>query len=752
MARSRLPRFADPQSTERALQLLSSGDWVRASVGTSCAWLLRQSHQDKAVQIAQSLLAGVEGTALEPLSRVDRGYLTLTLAEAAYLSSRVDEAKDLCATAFTHFRAAEHAPGQSDALFVEASFAGEASGGDIRTSLMARSLDLAHTASDEERTNTSWLALQIFGLLGSKHGNMGVLAEVTKLASSEHPGTQALANCFLMYSELAAGNLASAARYGIQAQACAMDAGYLSRAIADGSNVGVIFFDMEDLDGTLAQVQPILELARQAAWPSSISAASRILAVTLLKLGRHEGALLMAREAVSASATVPNSRNHLNCLHAAADCALEFGDFESAERWYHQVQESAVGAEGRELRRYASVGLGKVYARTSRLEEAVEMAEQAIEWSVSESDPSCEVESLRLLAGLVGRTGKKVEIRGEVATPVSLLQQAVDVAEHANQGSVSYTVLQELAAALEAEGRHFEAAQVLKRSIRQLEAQRAGAADRRGSALEIRYKTELALADAQAQRAAAEMQAAKSLELEALNRQLRSAMAELESTQALLVKRNEELTAAHARISELSIKDPLTGLHNRRFFSEVIESAVSEARRAYRPSAFAELEANQQSQGRDLLFFMLDMDHFKGVNDQYGHAAGDAVLVQLKDRLRSVTRGQDYLIRWGGEEFLIAFRGVSREDGPLLADRLLYAVSSAAFELPRGVSLHKTISIGYAAFPQDVLKPQEGTWEAAVELADARLYEAKRAGRNRAVGDLQSTCDGDAAKQRTLLG
>ena len=112
MARSRLPRFTDPQSTERALQLVSSGDWVRASVGTSCAWLLRQSHQDKAVQIAQFFLAGVEGPAQEPLSRVDLGYLTLTLAEATYLASRVEEANALCNTALAHFQAAEHAQGQ----------------------------------------------------------------------------------------------------------------------------------------------------------------------------------------------------------------------------------------------------------------------------------------------------------------------------------------------------------------------------------------------------------------------------------------------------------------------------------------------------------------------------------------------------------------------------------------------------------------------------------------------------------------
>ena len=78
------------------------------------------------------------------------------------------------------------------------------------------------------------------------------------------------------------------------------------------------------------------------------------------------------------------------------------------------------------------------------------------------------------------------------------------------------------------------------------------------------------------------------------------------------------------------------------------------------------------------------------------------------------------------------------------------AYRAAAFELPRGVSLHKTISIGYAAFPQDVLRPQDGTWEEAVELADARLYEAKRAGRNRAVGDLHNICEGGSAQPNTL--
>lgn len=733
MAHIRVPRFADPQTTERALALVNAGSWVRPTIGVPCAWTLRQSHQNKSVQVAKSLLAGQDAASGKALTPADRGRLGLILAEAAYLASRLDEASSLAAESLTEFEAAGDRCGVSDALFLQASIAGDTQGSEARRSLAARSVAAARDAGDKDRIETSWAAQQIFALFSDIEIAQDDLLELQRIAKDGSPGGKALGHCFLMYRELNQGKLAMAAQHGLQAQAHAMDAGYLSRAIADGTNVGVLFLEMEDLDGSLSQMQPILELARKTEWPGSISMTSRVLALTLSKLGRHDGAMLLAQEAVTASAAAPNSRNHVNCLHAAADCALEFGDFDRAEHWYGQVQQVADGALFNEMRRYAFVGLGKVYERTGRLDAAVEAAALALEWSVGAADPGCEVESLRLLAAVASQIGSRANIAQD-KTPVSLLERAVEVAERANQGAVSYVILQELATALEAEGRHDTAVQILRKSIARLEIERAGEADRRGSALEVRFKTELALAEAESQRQAAEMQAAKSLELEALNKQLRSAMAELETTQALLLKRNEELTAAYARISELSIKDPLTGLHNRRFFTEAIEAAVAEVRRGYRPSAFADIDA-MQPVGRDLLFFMLDMDHFKSVNDQHGHAAGDAVLVQLKDRLRSVTRGQDFLIRWGGEEFLIAFRGVSREDGPLLADRLLHAVSSVPFDLPSGIKLPKTISIGYAAFPQDVSRPNEGTWEEAIEVADARLYDAKHGGRNRAVGE-----------------
>lgn len=747
MGKIKLTRFADAKVTEQALRAVADGGWSDPEVGVPCAWLLRQSHQEKAVHVCQALLsAHGDAEQRRSLSDEQRGYVILTLAEAAHLHARWDQAAKLASEAEEHFRVCRSASGLSDALFVRASIVGERQDGEERRALIEMSLQEAEGSGDRERCDTSWLTLQIFKLFSGERPEVSNLARIRQMTLDSNCGVRALAHCFFMSFDLEQANPVSAAEHGLQAQANAMEAGFLSRAIMDGSNVGVILCDLEDLDGSLAQCQPILDLARKVGWPVCVSATSSIIALTLSKLGRHEGALLLAKEAVDASSVQPNSRNHLNCVHAAAECALALDDLEVAEAWYSQVRDNACGAEGGQLRGYAALGLGKVFARTGRPREAVEMAHQALEWGTSAGDAPCRVDALRLLAQ-VASGPEQSAVTGSSA--VELLQQAVNVASNASESAVNYRLLRELAGALEVDGRHEEAITALKESMRRLEIARAGEADRRGAALEVRYRTELAVAEAEGMRKTAELQAAKAAELEVLNRQLRSAMAELEATQALLVSRNEELTAAYARISDLSIRDPLTGLHNRRFFEEAIEAAVSEARRAYRPSAFGDLEPVQRAQGRDLLFFMLDMDHFKTVNDQYGHAAGDALLIQLRDRLRGVVRELDFLIRWGGEEFLLAFRGVSREEGKLLAERLLLAVSCAPFVLPGGVKLSKTVSIGYAAFPQDVQRPHEGSWEAVVELADARLYAAKRKGRNAAVGD---PADGEAQQSMVVRG
>jgi diguanylate cyclase (GGDEF)-like protein len=119
------------------------------------------------------------------------------------------------------------------------------------------------------------------------------------------------------------------------------------------------------------------------------------------------------------------------------------------------------------------------------------------------------------------------------------------------------------------------------------------------------------------------------------------------------------------------------------------------------------------------------------VNDRYGHAAGDAVLVETAHRLESVAGRDDLLFRWGGEEFLLVARGRGREEGQVLATRLLAGIASQPFRVA-GDDVTLTASIGWAPYPA-MRAELAVTLEGALDLADHALYQAKSEGRNRAV-------------------
>lgn len=196
--------------------------------------------------------------------------------------------------------------------------------------------------------------------------------------------------------------------------------------------------------------------------------------------------------------------------------------------------------------------------------------------------------------------------------------------------------------------------------------------------------------------------------------------AELQEVSAALAAKSQALELA-------SLTDPLTGLHNRRFLSEHIDADVALSVRRHEDRL---RRAGAQADDADLIFFLIDIDHFKHVNDQYGHAAGDAVLCQMRYRLRAIFRESDYVIRWGGEEFLVVARGTRRERAAELAERARAAIADEPFVLPDGGALPKTCSIGYACFPLACQFPRLLDWQAAGELADAALYLVKNSGRN----------------------
>ena len=129
---------------------------------------------------------------------------------------------------------------------------------------------------------------------------------------------------------------------------------------------------------------------------------------------------------------------------------------------------------------------------------------------------------------------------------------------------------------------------------------------------------------------------------------------------------------------------------------------------------------------------------FKRVNDHYGHAAGDRVLVEVARRLSAAMRGDDLVARWGGEEFLVFAPNIAGAELDQLAERVRLAMNQAPVMLDNGNAIETTVSIGYAAFPLPASHVAV-TWEQAVNLADLSLYIAKNQGRNCAVGIIRTT-------------
>lgn len=213
-------------------------------------------------------------------------------------------------------------------------------------------------------------------------------------------------------------------------------------------------------------------------------------------------------------------------------------------------------------------------------------------------------------------------------------------------------------------------------------------------------------------------------------RQLEASLKALGEAQAQLVEKNRELKNAYDEQEQMSLTDPLTGLRNRRFLLQQIEKDAASVLRRKRKQQKSRVDTPQD----DMVFFMIDVDHFKSVNDQYGHAAGDAVLVQMRERLQKAVRETDHIIRWGGEEFLIVARDTNRSEAELIAERIRSAVAAQAFELDHGVQLQRTCSVGFACFPFIPANPELLSWSQVAQLADQCLYIAKQSGRDAWVG------------------
>jgi diguanylate cyclase (GGDEF)-like protein len=223
---------------------------------------------------------------------------------------------------------------------------------------------------------------------------------------------------------------------------------------------------------------------------------------------------------------------------------------------------------------------------------------------------------------------------------------------------------------------------------------------------------------------------------------------ELENKEHSLRWHSLELQRKNLELQQISFTDSLTGVWNRRYLEEILTAEAEQVLRNYQRARGGDV---RKMDHRDLVFIMVDMDFFKEVNDLHGHPAGDRLLQLVAQRLSTVVRKSDVLVRWGGEEFLIMSRSTDPSGTPAFCRRVLEIMSSEAFDLGHGILVRKTCSIGWAAYPWCRDAYEALCAEESIALADAALYRAKSRGRNQGIGIVPSEIAGREASALDLV-
>lgn len=189
---------------------------------------------------------------------------------------------------------------------------------------------------------------------------------------------------------------------------------------------------------------------------------------------------------------------------------------------------------------------------------------------------------------------------------------------------------------------------------------------------------------------------------------------ELRQSRQDLAQRLSQVESLQERLREQAQRDPLTGLYNRRFLDAFMERELAQSRR----------------ESRNFALLVIDIDHFKRINDSFGHLAGDQVIRDTARLIEASARSSDTVARFGGEEFVVVMSMATTQGARERAERLRQSFESEPSHF-EGLTIAHTLSIGVAEFPRD-----GGTQDELVSRADAALYEAKRGGRNRVVAAL----------------
>ena len=188
----------------------------------------------------------------------------------------------------------------------------------------------------------------------------------------------------------------------------------------------------------------------------------------------------------------------------------------------------------------------------------------------------------------------------------------------------------------------------------------------------------------------------------------------------LVQERTQELEVSRQQLEQQSLTDHLTGLRNRRYLNLCIDEDIAQVNRAYQ--VLNTKDINRALLNIDIIFMMVDIDYFKLVNDEFGHAAGDLVLTDTTKILKEAVRETDTIIRWGGEEFLVVLPDSSQESMLSVAQKILQGIRQ--LQMPAEWTRNLTASIGcYLCLEPEAI-------DDSIRKADLAMYQAKAQGRN----------------------
>jgi diguanylate cyclase (GGDEF)-like protein len=448
------------------------------------------------------------------------------------------------------------------------------------------------------------------------------------------------------------------------------------------------------------------------------------LAYTLLLARQLEPAEAMSRDALQLAAASGDRLAESRALTVEAFLRGARGDAAGELRAMRRMMELARAEGAREDEVLGLANLADHYLKVGDHETALRLSREALPLARELADPGAESVAL-------ANIGFALISMRRLDEGMASVQRSIAIEERAGALTNIAMVEEELGLYLEQAGYLREAVQayrryrkladeVFRRDQQQaiLELQESFDNERRGRELELlQRENELK----QAQLTGSQLQqrvwiAASAVALLTLAvagvllHRLRSAGRRLQEGNALLQTQSE--------------RDPLTQLANRRHLQRVMQ-----------PEDGSDPPTCEGS------LLLIDLDHFKRVNDRHGHAAGDAVLVEVARRLRAALRDEDLVVRWGGEEFLVVAQAMSQDQTEALAQRLLTTIGGTAVPLPGGSDdsagapgqVHVTASIGYACFPTEPTR-LDVAWPHALDLVDTALYLAKAHGRNLAYG------------------